>query len=143
MHAETSTDPRTTAKGTPHRADGAASREDAHRRHRRHCRRPIRVAQHAILSRLMLVDEVASPDFDDLPPAASGRRCYVGTAFLDLRRDGLIRAIGGPVMRTAGGRHSNYLHRWRLAADGARVAAWLDSHPIPEPDPVDEPEVGS
>src|SRR5262245_40215304 len=87
------------AKGTPQcRVDGAASRADAHRRHRHHCRRDTRAAQHVILARLMQVGEVAAPDFDDLPPASTGSRTYLGTAFLDLRRAGLIGTVGGPVV---------------------------------------------
>ena len=134
MDAETSRQPTADeAKGTPRRrTDGAVFREDAHRRHRQHCRRDTRAAQHAILAKLLQVGDVAAPDFDDLPPASTGSRTYVGTAFLDLRRAGLIRTFGGPVAVNVGGRHSSYVHRWRLVADADEVAAWLDSHPIPD-----------
>src|SRR4051812_41611474 len=102
MDAETSRQPTADeAKGTPrNRTDGAASREDAHRRHHRYCRRDTRAAQHAILAKLMQVGDVSAPDFDDLPPASTGSRAYLGTAFLDLRREGLIRTAGGPVVVT-------------------------------------------
>ena len=55
--------------------------------------------------------------------------------------DGVIRTVGGPVVATDGGRHSNYLHKWRLAVDHAAARLYLAAHPIPEPEPEtgDEP----
>jgi hypothetical protein len=92
-----------TAKGNPRpdRDDGAAARERGHDKHRRRCRRDMRVAAHAIIDRLLTAGSLMATDLDDLPPAPSGSRTYIGTAFLDLRRNGVIRTAGPPVPTTA------------------------------------------
>jgi hypothetical protein len=132
----------TTAKRTPARRkplDGAAARERGHDKHRRRCRPDMTRAQHAIIDRLIAVGEAWAPDFDDVLPAAeSGSRTYIGTAFLDLRRAGIVRTVGGPVPTTERGRHAPYLHRWRLAVAAADAERFKASRPIPPDEPADQ-----
>jgi hypothetical protein len=129
------------AKGTPPprpgrkapTLDGGEARERGHRAHRRRCRHHLRLAQHAILARLIEVDEAWAPDFEHLPAASSGSRTFVGTAFGDLSRSRLIRTVGPPVTTTIGGRHAHYLHRWALAVDASVALAWMQANPVPDP----------
>lgn len=129
-----------TANGTPDPdRDGAAARERGHDKHRRRCRRDMRVAAHAIIDRLLTAGSCVATDLDDLPPAPSGSRTYIGTAFLDLRRNGVIRTAGPPEPTTAGGRHAAYLHRWILATDAAAALAYKLANPIPPVEAGDAP----
>ncbi|WP_165249239.1 hypothetical protein [Paludisphaera soli] len=100
----------------------------------------MRIAAHAIIDRLLTVGVCTATDLDDLPPAESGSRTYVGTAFLDLRRAGVIRTDGPPVPTTVGGRHSPFLFRWRLVSDAAAALAYKAAFPIPTEADVDDAE---
>jgi hypothetical protein len=115
--------------------NGGDLREDGHRKHSGRCKRDRVIAQHTIIDRCLAVGEVSAIDFDDvLPPAPSGSRTYVGTAFTDLSRAGIIRPAD-LFVTTAGRRHSQLLRRWRLAVDAAAAERHKAGNPIPEPEP--------
>ena len=119
----------------PSNLDGADLREDGHRKQRGRCKRDRVIARHAIIDRCLAVGEVSAIDLDDiLPPVPSGSRTYVGTAFSDLSRAGIIQPAG-LFVTTAGRRHSQFLRRWRLAVDAAAAERHKGDNPIPEPEP--------
>jgi hypothetical protein len=120
-------------KGTRHRRKGV-DQQTGHELHRTHRHQSYRHVQHAVLDILIRAGTFHVSDLDELDLPDGVGRSVIGTGIKDLARSGLIRRAGPPAPTSAGGRHSNFLYTWTLAADLNAVDVWKDSHPIPDPD---------
>ncbi len=126
------------------RRGGAHATDRAHRLLRRRRTRLVRLVQHDIVRRLMLVPTLRADDLDDFvdgitPPGIDPD--FVGAAFRWLAEMNVIsRLAAEPENVNRGGRHGNLLRRWRLAIDHDAARHWLATHPIP---PATEPSDGA